>query len=139
MTIAQQITEDKVWGQVAHLFHADHCAVSYLEVRAFYRCSKHVHHWRANQFSVIRGKIVVEEFDPTNLELVKSVPLLPGQTYTVSSGVPHRFRVIDTGVVIEVYWPDMVGGAVLLDDIERFDEGGVDGEDCEQLGDFVEH
>ena len=124
--IVHQVVEDKCWGKVAHLFNADHCAVSYLEVNAYFRSSRHRHDWRANQFSVVTGRIAVEEFDEASLTLKKSTVVDPGQSYTVPSGVVHRFRVLKSGVVIEVYWPDVPGGAALLDDITRFDVGGND-------------
>ena len=37
--------------------------------------------------------------------------------------VPHWFRVLADGVVVEVYWNDD-GSDVDIDDIVRFDEGG---------------
>ena len=121
----QHVKETKVWGTVQHIFHdEDRAAVSYLEVNAGFRCSTHTHAWRANQFSVISGRIIIEEWDSNNK--IVSTMLYSGESHTVPSGVTHRFRVLESGVVIEVYWADTIGGAVLLDDITRFNEGGKD-------------
>jgi len=117
------VVEDKVWGKVTHLFQSDYAAVSYLEVQAGFQCSRHIHYWRANQFSVVSGRIIVEEWVGG---LLHSINLNPGESYTVISRIPHRFRVKESGVVIEVYWPDRPDGKVLLDDIVRFNVGGVD-------------
>jgi len=125
ITVADQIIEEKCWGRVAHLFHQeDHAAVSYLEVKAGYRCSRHYHKWRANQFSVVSGCIIVETWDVFGNKY--ATKLQQGQSLAVPSGVEHRFRVLEDGVVIEVYWMDTIGGFVSLDDIIRFDEGGLD-------------
>lgn len=125
MIVISPSPERKCWGEATHIFTDHHCAVSYLKVIEGSRCSKHVHRWRANQFFVTYGKIVVEEFD-CQLNFIRATFLTSGQAYTVPSRVPHRFRVIESGEVIEIYWSDIIGGSVRLDDIERFDEGGVD-------------
>lgn len=117
--------EKKCWGECAHVFASDHAAVSHLLVRMGYRCSRHVHKHRANAFNVLSGEILVEEWGP-GLR-AETIRLIPGRSHTVPSGVLHRFRVVKSGEVIEVYWPDN-GGVVRLDDIERLDHGGIDGE-----------
>jgi hypothetical protein len=42
----------------------------------------------------------------------------------IGAGRPHMFRVLDDGIVVEVYTADK--GPVDVDDIVRFDEGGRD-------------
>ena len=116
--------EKKCWGEVWHLFVSEHAAVSYLKLNKGFRCSQHHHEERANQFVVISGRIVVEEFShgttPTEVRLGSD------HSYIVPSGIKHRFRVLESGQVVEIYWPDVHGGKVRQDDIVRFDEGGVD-------------
>lgn len=118
--------EDKCWGTVLHCFHNEQASVSYLEVNAGYRCSLHYHKERANTFIVISGSILVEQshIDKDAQEGgVTHKVLHRSDSLTVPSGVPHRFTVLDSGKLIEVYFPDR-GGRVMLDDIVRFDVGG---------------
>jgi len=99
-------------------------SVSFLEVAAGFRCSRHFHDMRSNQFSVIQGRIVVEEWESDGHR--HEMELGPGQSYVVPSKIVHRFRVLEDGIVIEIYWSDVIGGKVLMDDIVRLDEGGPD-------------
>jgi len=120
--------EQKIWGTVRHLFAASNAAVSYLEVKAGFRCSRHKHMHRANLFAVVDGEIMVEEWaadmlDQPDDEHLRRTRLCSGEVLVVPSGVLHRFRVVESGHVVEVYWPDM---GVDLDDIERLDVGGPD-------------
>lgn len=117
--------ERKCWGWVKHVFHSHSAAISVLDVEAGTRCSRHYHRQRVNQFTVISGQIVVQEFnfdDPDNL--VKETMVGSGQSYAVPVKVVHRFVVRERGQVIEVYWPDDSRDSVTLDDIVRIDEGG---------------
>ena len=117
--------EDKLWGSVLHLFCSSHAAVSCLEVVAGYRCSLHRHAERANMFAVQEGAVVIEEWD--SFDQPKLIKLLhPGDIITVSSRVWHRFRVLQSGRMVEVYWADRDDGKVRMDDIERDDIGGKD-------------
>lgn len=119
-------TEDKNWGRVTHIFHSAHAAISVLEIKAGERCSQHIHWERANQFAVLVGSIVVEWWDRT-LDGAKDMKVVTaGNSYSIHSRVRHRFRVIQSGWLVEVYWPDRLHGRVRLDDIERFDTGGPD-------------
>jgi len=115
------VRETKCWGEVIHVFASDHAAISCLWVNAGFQCSRHHHVNRANQFTVMNGRIEVEEWhDDWGVRLTT---LRTGDTHTVPSGVVHRFRVFESGQVVEVYYPDN-GGKVRLDDIVRLDEGG---------------
>lgn len=117
--------ETKCWGQVWHVFHDKNAAISYLHVNQDHRCSWHWHEERANMFVVITGSLLVEQLaDVPGQKILQR--LGPGDTVAVRSGVKHRFRVLRSGRVVEVYWPDVPGGEVRLDDICRLDEGGTD-------------
>lgn len=117
--------EEKCWGKVLHCFANDHAAVSYLEVNEGWQCSRHWHRERANTFVVVEGRLLIDEWDT----LIHGEPpsrrtwLNPSDSYTVPSGIVHRFGVFKSGRIIEVYYPDNLG-KVLLDDIERLDVGG---------------
>ena len=111
--------EGKVWGRVSHLFYSDQLGVSYLQVNSGFCCSWHLHHWRANGFLVKSGRIQIELRDKP------PVILSPGEFYLVPSRVDHRFCVLESGEVIEVYWSDRPGAGVQQDDIHRWDQGGA--------------
>ena len=119
--------EEKCWGRVQHLFASDRAAVSYLELAEGWRCSIHRHLQRTNFFAVTEGKIVIEEWGPVkDLNRCGFLRLLgPGDTLQVPSLSWHRFRVLQSGKMIEIYWPDS-GGVVEVTDIIRLEEGGKD-------------
>lgn len=121
----------KVWGAVQHVFNSPDVAVSVLKVNAGFRCSRHWHENRCNQFILVSGKIDIWTWTDEN-EL-RSTPNLPYwidrmsldsecRTVKIAAGVPHMFVVRESGLVVEIYTPD--GGPVDIDDIVRFDEGG---------------
>ena len=121
-------TEDKCWGTVTHIFHSNTAAVSHLRVKAGTRCSRHYHQERVNHFCVLSGKVVIEEWhNHPELWLPSMATVLSaGQHHTVLANIPHRFRVLEDGEMIEIYWPSDYEAEVRLDDIVRFDEGGPD-------------
>ena len=119
--------DSKCWGSVCHVFDSPEIAVSLLKVKAGFRCSRHMHTRRRNQFIVISGKIDVWEWGDWN-DLVQSPdrPIYRHKNMdniTIASHRPHMFIVRESGLVVEIYTPD--GGPVSLTDIIRFDEGGA--------------
>lgn len=122
--MSNPIWEKKCWGEVCHLFAGDFAGVSYLRTIRGYRCSRHRHNERTNHFAVVSGILEIQEWD--NAGNLSWVILQAGESYTVPSGVLHRFKTMSGGEVIEVYWPDVPDGRVRMDDIVRLDEGGVD-------------
>lgn len=120
------VKEHKIWGHVIHLFQSPHASISNLSVRAAHRCSLHRHRYRANQFAVTTGCIIVELWGLEGKELESYNVMAPGEVMTVPSEIYHRFRVASSGYVTEVYWSDQPDGIVSYDDIERLDTGGED-------------
>jgi len=124
--------EKKVWGEVMHLFQSPDVAISLLRVKAGFRCSKHLHRHRVNAFMVLSGKLEVwiwtceEEFRSYPENPMHRRLLLPSLSSSLAVGVnrPHMFRVLRSGLVVEIYTPD--GGPVEIEDIVRFDVGKVD-------------
>lgn len=127
--------ERKIWGYVSHIFQSDHLGLSLLRVIEGFQCSQHWHNDRDNTFIVLSGKIVVEErqmawdrSDLSSLVLgpVRRIVLCPGEIHTVPVGNLHRFQVINTGVVVEVYrpTPTKTDAVVMANDIVRLDVGG---------------
>lgn len=129
--------EKKVWGEVQHVFNSPDVAVSVLKVNAGFRCSRHWHVHRCNQFILVSGKIEVwswaSEGDLTDWNDPPMKPNPPmwvdmmsigggRRNVIVPAGAPHMFVVRESGLMVEIYTPD--GGPVDIDDIVRFDEGG---------------
>lgn len=122
--IARVSTEKKCWGSVAHVFHSLEAATSFLNVDAGWQCSRHYHKHRANQFFVISGRIIVEEWAETLPGKRHVMVLGPGMSCVVQNMNWHRFKVLDSGSMVEVYWSDRIEFIVRLDDIVRYDVGG---------------
>jgi mannose-6-phosphate isomerase-like protein (cupin superfamily) len=116
--------ERKAWGEVNHLVINEAVALSDLRVLSGTRCSLHMHRERANLFWVRSGRLVIEERAVPDGQ-PSFVLLVAGDIYTVPSMRWHRFRVIEGGHIVEVYWPEN-GGRVYFDDIHRHDVGGED-------------
>lgn len=120
--------EPKCWGEVQHVFTADEVAVSVLRVNGGFRCSRHYHEHRDNQFDVISGEIEVWEWhDSAHVTAGPYSPLyktnlVAGQSVRIVANKPHMFRVLKSGIVVEIY--TAFDGPVDIDDIIRFDEGG---------------
>lgn len=129
--IVNPAKEQKIWGTVSHVFLSPASAVSLLKTVAGYRCSWHHHERRYNQFVVVSGALMIEEDVDGS---VRRTVLRGWQALTVPPGIVHRFRVLQGGEVIEVYWTD--SGTVDISDIVRKDEGGVDEEIDEVLEDL---
>jgi len=128
--------EEKNWGRVMHVFASDEVATSCLKVESGQCCSRHYHAQRANMFAVVDGVIAIEEWqyswkirggeESTEWKLIKLLRLSKGMSHTVPSGVWHRFRVIESGTIVETYWCDMKGGHLSHEDIVRDTIGGPD-------------
>lgn len=128
------IRETKVWGSVTHVFANPHASISLLSVVAGYRCSIHLHLKRGNLFAVQRGALVVESVPLRWSGTLNSIEqfeeskettvIRAGEVFSVPAKIWHRFRVLESGELVEVYWADR--GAVQLQDILRLDVGGTD-------------
>lgn len=118
--------EKKVWGQVSHIFASPHAAVSILDVEAGFCCSTHKHIYRLNMFVVMSGEVAIKwKGGESPLERKwNSIVLSSGDDFTVQIGIWHRFEVLASGKIVEVYWPGKEGDVVSLDDIIRADVGG---------------
>lgn len=116
--------ENKIWGYVTHVFSNVQISMSYLRFYANAWCSIHKHLERANSFFVAKGAVLIEIFSEDNLEEPEEVfTLEQGDSHIVPSGIWHRFKTLEAGYMVEVYWPDR-GGECRLDDIVRHDTGG---------------
>jgi len=136
MIVREPEWEKKNWGRVNHAFYNDSVGVSCLEVKAGHCCSIHRHLFRDNLFTVQKGIIVVDIIDYESIEWDKDtfslLPLMilsrhvlrPGDTLQVPIEVVHRFNVLEDGYVTELYTPHLACDRVLMEDIDRYNEGG---------------
>lgn len=116
--------ETKCWGTARHVFQDPHAAVSVLRTEAGAYCSRHFHSQRVNRFVVESGVIEVVEYDPSGEHEVSRTRMEAGDVHDVEAGIVHRFEVLESGVVVEVYFPQRPTDRVSHDDIIRFDLGG---------------
>jgi len=114
--------EDKCWGRVQHFFSNDDSSVSHLEVKRGWRCSVHHHEDRYNLFLVVEGEIDVEVFLHDEIPVQSTQRVSAGGMFVVPPGIKHRFKVVESGRVVEVYWPRKV--TCRHSDIIRDDVGG---------------
>lgn len=112
--------EDKPWGRVAHAPVSPCCIISYLETKAGGFSSIHLHRSKSNLFIVITGIIRVRCFGVNESEII----LEAGDTAAINAGIYHCFEVIESGLVVEVYCPKVVGTSIDLNDIVRLNQGG---------------
>lgn len=120
--------EEKAWGRTRTVIHTDLYSRHELEVVAGGYCSVHWHEHRANRFLVLEGAVLVIELYGWH---ERPTLLTADNVLEVSSLVPHQFQVIESGRIIEEYWPDR-GGRVDLGDIVRLTRGGLDLEQVKQ-------
>jgi len=124
--------EEKCWGRVQHIFANPYAAVSKLEVEAGWMCSRHLHQFRFNMFAMTSGIILVEHCRGPGSVILRTL-LRAGETLTVSPGDLHRFRVVEGGSLVEVYWPKDPTHPCDSNDIKRLDVGGRDPDTAELL------
>ena len=123
--------ETKVWGNVWHIFQTANSAVSHLQLSEGFQCSRHMHAQRDNLFAVVAGMILVEVWRG---ETIQAVKLRVGESFVVPAGLYHRFKVLKSGEVIEIYSPAYPGAIVSFDDIYRTDVGGAFSVDIDKAG-----
>ena len=117
--------EEKCWGKVAHLFDEE-ISVSLLQVNKGFCSSIHKHNHRWNSFQMMSGcmNVVVfrKEMDGRPVRWYEHT-LRAGEGCKIRPTVLHRFEVIETGKVVEIYWVTD-GTKIDINDIVRLDEGG---------------
>lgn len=112
--------EEKCWGSTCCVEQSSHYSRHQLRLVEGGYCSFHYHNQRANHFLVLIGKVRVISCIGWQCE---ATTLTPGEPLVIPSRVLHQFQVLESGRMIEEYWPD--GGRVLKDDITRLTIGGM--------------
>ena len=90
--------EQKIWGERWLIRKDSAHAVSYLKVRAGFRCSWHTHAQKFNLFVVLRGdfRLIIQEMDKCF-----TIDLKAGESFTIRPGQWHEFRGVTDCEVIE--------------------------------------
>ncbi len=111
------------WGWSRHLYVGERVSISEAYGQQGGASSLHVHRYKVNSFLVLRGHVCLTGPDG---EVIQD--LVQGQTFMVSTGIPHRMEFRKDSALHEVY--QAVGGwPVDLDDIVREDLGWEPGGD----------
>lgn len=110
--------EGKLWGTTETLEANPFCSVHRATFRAGFCCSRHLHRYKVNAFLVLSGQLRVRTYQPNGIE--DETLLGPGDFTKIDPNGRHRFEGVESGVVLELYWPLSVD----LDDIVRDDMGG---------------
>jgi len=115
------IRESKVWGERWLIRQDSTHATSLLLLKKGYECSWHSHQTKFNLFVVLNGRveIITEQLDgPATISLTK------GECFTTRPGEKHKFRVIESGSMIEEMYVEYNE-----EDIQRENVGGKFGDD----------
>jgi len=133
--------EHKCWGRVWHRFDDKIINESILEVNRGWQSSIHLHRHRYNAFICTTATIGIEIWDDKkgtsllNMFMDKNIIhstiptpdhvhyIRPGQYFVVPPNMLHRFFVISTGQLVEIYWTGTQEQCT-LSDIVRIDQGG---------------
>lgn len=112
--------QEKAWGWTRPITESSERSLHELRVEEGGYCSIHIHEYRTNIFYVQDGKISVAWL---NQGRWSERFLTPSKKLEIPAGVPHLFKVWESGSVFEEYLPAN-GGPVRNSDIKRFREGG---------------
>lgn len=117
------VWETKIWGRTRCLEDNDRAIVHELECVQGGFCSFHFHMHRSNIFKVLNGKIRLVMCMGSLVQILDLDGTLQEKpSYSIPSRIPHQFQVLESGQMIEVYYPD--GGDCLSGDIVRISVGG---------------
>ena len=112
---------NKVWGWFKTVHQDEHCIIQRLNIVQGGYSSKHYHERLNNRMIVLFGTFNIEWYTyPTEPEIKQ---LLAGQQLYIPRYQSHRFHALTAVQAIEIITVDT--GVIDLNDIVRFDEGGV--------------
>jgi hypothetical protein len=72
------------------------------------KCSIHHHEFDYNEILVVTGKIEINYYKSSQhiSRPINKVVLLPGHRVTIDPKVVHQFEVLESGIIMELYWRD---------------------------------
>jgi quercetin dioxygenase-like cupin family protein len=113
--------EGKVWGETECVFSSESVTVHHLKIKRGGYSSKHRHEFKGNVFHLLRGRVVIREWQGEGPKpIVDETVLLAGQRAGVSPQVWHQFEALEDSEMIEVYIAALQGA-----DINREGQGGL--------------
>ncbi len=125
--LAKPVWEEKCWGRVWHRFNDNVLNESLLEVNEGWCCSTHWHQDRWNCFANIDAVIRIDTFGMSDTDpapaSVRTIILNEGESVAIQPREWHKFSVLKTGKLAELYWTNNQEKC-RQDDIVRWDVGG---------------
>lgn len=103
----------KPWGKTYPIFYSDQIEIWHAEICRGESSSLHRHVWKANDFYVVAGSLLLK------IEGQDDVELNQGELITIPPGVRHQFTALENTTLIETYW---ITKRIDPDDIERENE-----------------
>ena len=123
-----EIPGQKLWGQSTRAFidAVAELVVAHVKVGGY--SSRHSHKSKWNTFEVIQGELLVRTWTaPGQDNWVEKVIHSNCPAYSIEPGVVHQFEALSDVLMYEFYRA-IEGEMIDPDDIHRFDEGGVRGD-----------
>ena len=105
----------KNWGWKLPMPATSGVASDFIFIREGEACSVHRHDYKWNRFVVVDGSLVIREYSPDGLAVVKKSKLVIGDMLDIPPDVVHQFYAETDVFAIEMYW-----GELAVDDIVRF-------------------
>lgn len=97
--------QSKDWGSNVKLGVYNGVSVWHGFVEQCGKCSIHHHVYHANEIAAINSVLCIEYFND-DLHIINSVIIGHKQSVVIPSRSIHRFRVLESGAIMEVYWVD---------------------------------
>lgn len=112
----------KAWGSTECVLDQNGVEVHVLRCKAGFRSSLHCHPVRSSRLMCLSGLIEIWGKSPGESWVRRVRVLTPGASVDFQPHVFHEFRVIESGLAVEMYWREPLSG----DDIYRVPglEGG---------------
>ena len=91
-------------------------------VKAGYRCSKHKHEHKWNEFYVGKGRLDIVVFKK-DYGLTDTTTLAAGDFTTVRPGEYHYFLAAEDTLAFEVYYPELLSEDIIRENVGAAVEG----------------
>lgn len=116
--------QGKLWGTTQLLYEYNGTEVHEIKPEKGGYCSKHIHKYKWNRFIVMKGKLKITIFEPSeepNVDPIEDVTILgAGMSSDVPPGKLHIFEALEDSIALECYWVVLDAG-----DIVRHSVGGI--------------
>lgn len=113
--------ESKTWGRTKLVEINNQYQRHELGIEKGGYCSFHYHLYRSNLFHLQSGLVRLVWCYAWEIQ---HVTLKPHNTYRINARIPHQFQVLESGMMVEEYYPQSSGDDVSTYDINRLTIGG---------------